>query len=185
MNKKSLIIYAVALILVIAVSVWAYNYMSSSYEVPETTDIPQSVEKQIAPDFSVKDGEGNTVRLSDFKGKPVVLNFWATWCNPCRSEFPSFEKMYNKYVDDIEFVMVDMTDGQRETMEDAKRFISNNGYTFPVYYDTELEAAYVYSVNSIPMTVFIDSNGNLINYHTGAMNDTTLEKYIKQLQEAE
>ena len=178
MNKKSLIIYIIAFAAVIGVSVWAYNYMSESYTPDEIPESIQSQTVQPAPDFTVSDAERNPVKLSDFRGKPVIVNFWASWSGPCRMETPAFEKMYKKYGNDIEFFMVNMTDGQRETMEIAKEFVENSGYSFPVCFDINQEAAYTYYVNSIPMTLFIDAEGNLVNYMRGAINEDILEKNI-------
>lgn len=124
-----------------------------------------------APDFTVYDGEGNPVVLSDYFGKPVVLNFWASWCGPCKSEMPMFQEMYETYGEDLTFLMVNLTDGMQETVESASGYIGMQGYTFPVYYDTEQEAAYAYYVNSIPVTYFIDVEGNLAAYGMGAMDE--------------
>ena len=77
----------------------------------------------LAPDFNVYDKDGNTVHLSVFFGKPIVLNFWASWCGPCQSEMPDFNEKYAELGDDIHFVMVNMTDGGRETVETASAFI--------------------------------------------------------------
>lgn len=148
---------------------------------PETED----PNKNTAPDFPVLDADGNTVRLSDMFGKPVVINFWATWCPPCRSELPAFDKLYRQYGNEVSFMMIDLTDGYRETVEGVKRFISENGYTFPVYYDTEGSAAEAYNVSSIPFTVAVGRNGNIVGTHLGAMSEAVLEKLIKTVKEAE
>lgn len=148
---------------------------------PETED----PNKNTAPDFPVLDADGNTVRLSDMFGKPVVINFWATWCPPCRSELPAFDKLYRQYGNEVSFMMIDLTDGYRETVEGVKKFISENGYTFPVYYDTEGSAAEAYNVSSIPFTVAVGRNGNIVGTHLGAMSEAALEKLIKTVKEAE
>jgi thiol-disulfide isomerase/thioredoxin len=127
-------------------------------EVPEETR-PQGIE---APDFTVYDLEGNEVHLSDYLGKPVILNFWASWCGPCQMEMPDFQETYLERGEDIHFLMVNMTDGSQETRESASSFIAGTGYTFPVYYDTDYEAAIAYSVYSLPTTYFIDAEGYVI-----------------------
>lgn len=144
---------------------------------PETED----PNKNTAPDFPVLDADGNTVRLSDMFGKPVVINFWATWCPPCRSELPAFDKLYRQYGNEVSFMMIDLTDGYRETVEGVKRFISENGYTFPVYYDTEGSAAEAYNVSSIPFTVAVGRNGNIVGTHLGAMSEAALRSYINAI----
>ena len=134
-----------------------------------------------APDFTAQDWDGNEVSLSDFKGKPVILNFWASWCGPCQSEMPEFDEAYQTYGQDIHFLMVNLTDGSRETVEGAKAFIEQAGYFFPVYFDTAYSGAMAYGVMSIPVTYFIDADGNAVAYGMGALDATTLQTGIDML----
>ncbi|MBQ8001626.1 MAG: TlpA family protein disulfide reductase [Ruminococcus sp.] len=134
-----------------------------------------------APDFVVYDADGNQVRLSDFAGKPVVVNFWASWCPPCKSEMPEFEAKYLELGDEVAFLMVNMTDNSRETVQTASDYIAAQGYTFPVYYDTAGSAATLYSVYSIPATYFIDAQGNLVANASGAIDSDTLQKGIDMI----
>ncbi len=131
--------------------------------------------RPLAPDFTVYDLEGNAFRLSDFRGKPVVLNFWASWCGPCQMEMPDFNEAYLELGDQVNFLMVNLTDGQQETQAKASSFIEKKGYVFPVYYDTGIEAATAYGVYSIPMTLFIDAEGYGVAQATGAINRETLQ----------
>ena len=117
----------------------------------------ESIKKNTAPDFTVLDKDGNTVRLSEKFGKPIVINFWATWCPPCKQELPDFDKLCKEYGDRVVFMMVNLTDGYRDTVDGTKRFVSGKGYTFPVYFDTKDNAASAYNVSSIPQTTFIDA----------------------------
>ena len=150
----------------------------------ETTQTSEDTQElQQAPDFEVFDLAGNAVKLSDFQGKPVVVNFWASWCGPCKSEMPDFEEMYQQYGDEVHFLMVNMTDGSRETVEVASEFIAEQGYTFPVYYDTEYSAAITYGVTSIPATYFIDAQGNAVAYARSAINAETLQLGIDMIFE--
>lgn len=137
-------------------------------------------EKVLAPDFTVYDSEGNEVHLSDFTGKPVVLNFWASWCGPCKMEMPDFDDAYAELGGDVHFLMVNMTSG-RETLESATSFIEEQGYSFPVYYDTDADAATTYGVYSLPTTLFIDAEGYGIAQATGAINAETLQKGIDMI----
>lgn len=137
--------------------------------------------KNTAPDFPVLDADGNTVRLSDMFGKPVVINFWATWCPPCKRELPDFDRLCREYGDRVVFMMVNLTDGRRDTVDGTKKFVSEKGYTFPVYFDTGLSGAKAYSVSSIPQTTFIDANGNVFATRIGAMNETVLRSYINAI----
>ena len=110
-------------------------------------------EQQVAaPDFTVYDASGNPVKLSDYFGKPIVLNFWASWCGPCQMEMPDFQEKYEALDGQVQFLMINMTDGSRETVTSASEFIKKQGYTFPVLYDTETDAAAAYSANSLPTT---------------------------------
>lgn len=127
------------------------------------------------------DADGNTVRLSDMFGKPVVINFWATWCPPCKRERPDFDRLCREYGDRVVFMMVNLTDGRRDTVDGTKKFVSEKGYTFPVYFDTGLSGAKAYSVSSIPQTTFIDANGNVFATRIGAMNETVLRSYINAI----
>lgn len=168
-----------------------YNYLSDNYKPEKTLDISEetasstpeesSDEKILAPDFTLLDTNENKVSFSDFKDKPVVINFWATWCGFCVKEFPAFQNVYDEYKDKVNFMMVNVTDGQQETLKSAKTFIKENNYTFPVYYDTELTASNIYGAYSIPITVLIDSDGYYLGTHQGAMDEETLRNYIKSL----
>ena len=135
-----------------------------------------------APDFTVYDADGNEVRLSDFVGKPVVLNFWASWCGPCQGEMPDFQQMYQQYGDEIQFMMVNLTDGSRETVSSASAFVKNKGYTFPVFYDTDLDAATVYGVYSIPITILIDAKGSYVAHAAGAVTADALQMGIDMIK---
>lgn len=143
---------------------------------------PDDTTLTLAPDFTVYDAEGNPFKLSEFRGKPVILNFWASWCGPCKSEMPDFQELYEEYGGEIHFLMVNMTDGYQETVESASKFVADAGYTFPVYYDTASEAAYTYNVYSIPTTFFIDGEGYGIAYGSGAMNKEIIMTGINMIQ---
>lgn len=135
-----------------------------------------------APDFTVYDEQGNAVKLSDYFGKPIVLNFWASWCPPCQGEMPEFDKVYQELGDQVQFLMVDMANGYNgETMEVAAAFIAEKGYQFPVFYDTESAAMMAYQAYSLPTTYFLDSHGHLSAQATGAINEATLRRGIDMI----
>ena len=148
--------------------------------VEEETEEPVE-ELVMAPDFTVYDADGNAVNLSDFIGKPVVVNFWASWCGPCKMEMPDFDEKYQENGEKVHFLMVNMTDGFQETLEKAKKFVEESGYTFPVYYDTDMDAAMTYGVNSIPSTYFIDAEGHAIARAAGMIDAETLQYGIQMI----
>ena len=152
-------------------------------EIPEEDpDVPAGDSLiNTAPDFTVLDMDGQEVRLSDLFGQPILINFWATWCPPCKAELPYFEEAYQKYGQDIVFLMVDLTDGSRETIDGVKAFAGEYGYSFPVYYDTEYDAVYAYGIDAIPQTFAIDRNGNVIQQQTGSMSESMLKTFTDAL----
>jgi len=154
---------------------------TESDEAPAHTHTDEELESDPAPDFTVYNKEGNSVKLSDMKGTPVVLNFWASWCPPCKAEMPDFDAIAKEYAGKVVFMMVNLTDGQSETQESAQAFIDSMGYTFPVYFDKDSDAAYKYGIQSIPTTFFIDANGDLIAYGSGAMDGDTLRRGISMI----
>lgn len=188
MNKKIIVLI---LILVFVLLLGGASALYSQLEddlAPEqlatqTTGASEETahQSQQAPDFTVYDPDGNEVKLSDYFGKPIVLNFWASWCGPCKSEMPHFEEKYLQLHEDVTFLMVNMTDNSRETVEIASEFITESGYTFPVLYDTASSAAYTYGVRSLPTTIFIDAQGNGVAQATGAIDAATLQRGIDMI----
>ncbi len=198
-NNAKWIIVAVLLVALIAGAGVLYNKLSPEYsadKLAQTTSSPQSSqgsesetanEKEqeqdyTAPDFTVLDNEGNHVKLSDYKGKPVVLNFWATWCYYCKEEMPDFNTAYEKYPD-VQFLMVNATDGVQETVESAKKYVEDEGFGFPVFFDTEGEAVSAYYVTGFPCTYFINAEGELVTYANGMLDMDSLEKGISYITE--
>ena len=191
MNKKTLILLLILVVLIAGASV-LYNTLADRVdmdnlatgetvpaEVPEGTEAP--VNANLAPDFTVYDLEGNSVSLSDFRGQPVILNFWASWCGPCKSEMPDFQAKFEEYGEQIRFLMVNLTDGSQETVESAQGFVDGQGYTFPVYFDTDYSGAMAYTVSAVPATYFIDEAGNLVAYGKGALTGEPLQRGIDML----
>ncbi len=203
-NKKTLLILILVFVLLMGGASVLYTRLASSVDsdqlsvqTPQQSELPvpdetagssvpatdPSEPPQIpAPDFTVYDAEGNAVRLSDYFGKPIVLNFWASWCGPCKMEMPDFQEKYLELGGDIHFLMVNMTDGQRETVETASEFIADQGYTFPVFFDTQSDAAMTYGAYSLPTTFFIDAQGYAIAQATGAINGETLLRGIDMIR---
>lgn len=175
-NRTKTIILIAAFVLFFAVALFAYNALGEGGSPPKDGDGSGSGEnKKIkASDFTVYDGDGREVKLSELFGKPIVLNFWASWCSPCKAEMPGFDEVYGEVSGEVAFIMVNLTDGVRETREKAAKYVSDNGFSFPVYFDTRQEAAYAYGVRAIPMTVFIDADG----YIASTVNETISAKIL-------
>lgn len=138
-------------------------------------------ETEYAPDFTVYDENGNAVSLSGMRGKPVVVNFWASWCSPCKVEMPAFDATAKDFEGRVEFMMVNLTDGVYETVDEASGFVRSQGFTFPVYYDKDGDAQKVYDVRSIPTTLFIDAEGRLVTSIVGRINADTIKHGISMI----
>ena len=147
---------------------------------PDAPTDPTEQAQLNIPDVVVYDREGQEVRLSDFIGKPIVLNFWASWCPPCQMEMPDFQEKYRELEGEVIFLMINMTTGG-ETVQSAWEFIREKGYTFPVFYDTKGSAANAYSVYSLPTTFFIDAQGNGVARAVGAIDAATLQQGISMI----
>lgn len=175
MNKKTLVL-AVLLVVLIAGAAAGYSFLAKGQE----NDVQQEsgFEPFEAADFYVYDGEGEKVYLSDFFGKKVVVNFWATWCGPCKMEFPALESVYEQYGDEVEFMMINQTDGKRDTVESVKEFVKENELDFPVYFDSDMIANRTYGVYSIPLTFVVDEDGMITNAHIGIISEDTLLDFL-------
>lgn len=153
--------------LVIATTEAATEPMREPAEATQPETVP-------AADFTVKDFDGNDVKLSDYFGKPIVLNFWAYWCGPCQMEMPEFNAKYEELGGDVVFLMVhadsDTTQG--------KSLVAANSYEFPVVYDEKGQAAAAYGITAFPTTFFIDAEGNLQAHYVGAMSAELLQSGI-------
>lgn len=139
-------------------------------------------ESMKAPDFTVRNAAEEEVKLSDFAGKPVILNFWASWCGPCKSEMPAIQAAWEQSGQDIDFVIVNMTGMSGETEQSAKTFLADEGYSFPAYFDTNNSAAAAFGVSSIPQTYLINADGDIIGAYMGAMDDSVINQGIAMLK---
>lgn len=137
-------------------------------------------------DFSLTDQYGNTHTLSDYKGKTVFLNFFATWCGPCKVEMPHIEELYNEHNlnnDDIVIIAVSNPGGREKDMNGVKQFLKDEGYTFPVVFDESGEVFSKYNIMSLPTTFMINEYGKVYGYVSGALSKDQMESIIKQTQE--
>lgn len=177
-NSKWLVL-VLALVLVLGGAYFLYGRLSAQVEAEDLAPVesqPGDETAVAAPDFTVVDTEGAEVQLSDFIGAPIVLNFWASWCGPCQSEMPDFDAAWQELEGEVHFLMVNMTDGSRETVDTAQSYVEDAGFTFPVYFDTQSQAAIAYGAYSLPTTYFIDIDGNLAARAIGAIDRDTLQR---------
>ena len=193
-SKKGLIIIAVVLVAIIIVAAIAYNALASSAAPEHVTQTAQTTQgggaandaeddATPAPDFAMTTVDGEELTLSSLQGRPVVLNFWASTCGPCRQEMPEFQSAYEEYGDQIAFVMVNVPDYNGETRDRALSLIEESGYTFPVYFPVGDEASIAYGITSIPRTYFIAADGIMVAYASGSIDGETIAQGIDMILE--
>lgn len=166
---------------------------SSGQEDGDTSSETASGESEERPkipavDFTLTDQFGNTHSLSDYKGKTVFLNFWATWCPPCKAEMPEIQTLYeNRETQwDEELVVLGVAApglGQEGSEEDIKKFLEENGYTYPVLMDTDGTLFYSYGITAFPTTFMIDKNGDVFGYVSGQLSLEIMEDIVRQTME--
>lgn len=172
--------------------------------VPETSEMAERPETQAetvretetagkqtvtAPDFTLTDQFGNSHTLSEYKGKTVFLNFWATWCGPCRMEMPYIQKVYEDYGNNSGDVIIlgvanpktkDRPNNSDVTQEEVESFLSENGYTYPVAMDLDGSIFAAYGIQAFPTTFMIDKNGNVYGYAPGSLSEDMIRSIIQQ-----
>lgn len=176
---------------------------SSSAQTPETDNGEPSAETSEtnsseaaqsdpdavpAPDFTLIDQYGNEHTLSDYKGKTVFLNFWATWCGPCRSEMPEIQELYEKYGEnEDELVVLGVATpnlGREDSAEDIAKFLKDQGYTFPTVMDDTGFISAMYGISAYPTTFMIDVNGNVYGYVASALTGDIMESIVQQTMDS-
>jgi cytochrome c biogenesis protein CcmG, thiol:disulfide interchange protein DsbE len=138
---------------------------------------PAPVVGHPAPDFTLTMVNGETFALSDHRGTPVVLNFWATWCPPCRAELPELEAASRRYQGQVVIVGVD----QAEPASTVQAFAQQMGLTFPLPLDTSAQVSRLYRVRSLPTTYFIDREGIIREMQIGALTEATLAQLLRSV----
>lgn len=154
----------------------------------ETTKKEIKEEKQDtypATDFVLQDQYGKEHSLADYKGKTIFLNFWATWCGPCRNEMPEIQKIYEEtqQEEDSDLVILGIAApgfGQEGSQEEIEAFLEENGYTYPVLMDTTGEIFMEYGISAYPTTFMVDKDGNLFGYVQGQLNEDMMRSIIRQ-----
>lgn len=192
--KRSIIIWTIALILVAVAVYTTYQYNNAPTPAPtpaqaETQpEVPSSlppeqtgnvIVESIDPiDFKLTDLNGKEVSLSDYKGKTIYLNFWATWCPACKEELPFIQQLYNERKDaGLVVLAVDL----QESQSTVSKFMADNKYSFPVLLDKDGKVATDYGIQRIPLSLLIDKNYKIISAREGAMEDfEALQEFVDQ-----
>lgn len=187
MKNKGIILLAVLLAALLAGAALLYRALGEQVRGQGPTAVAPGQETEasqqeassapeklyVPAELSFTDPDGNIVTLGDLRGKPLVLNFWATWCTYCRQEMPDFLEIYDRYGDTVQFVILNVG----ETRETAEPFLQENGWErLPVYYDDQgLQMAQAFGASGLPMTFFIDGEGALVAYEPGMTTAQRLE----------
>lgn len=140
---------------------------------PDLPPIP--IVGDIAPDFELPTLDGEPVRLSSFRGKVLLLNFWATWCGPCRKEMPHLQRLHEEFSED-RFALIGVVD---EKPEEVRQFLAEREITYPSLFDKQHDVFHLYGVTGIPMTVVIDTDGKIVALHEGSASERKLKKLLE------
>lgn len=192
--KQKWILGAVAFLLLLVIAVFGYQELQKEAErqaekQAEADEDAAQEEKEAteyaeAPDFTVWDQDGNQTSLKEIlEGKPAVINFWTSKCPPCREEMPDFEEMYQEMKDQVQFIMVDGVGCMGETEESGRAYVEEQGFTFPVYYDKEMDAVINYGIQAFPTTYILNSEGRLVTGGSGMISRETLQELLDEVME--
>lgn len=187
--KKSIIIWTMAIILVAVAVFTTYQYNNKPTPAPapqaespteQSNPTKEVLDSMDALDFTLEDMNGNKVALSDYKGKTIFLNFWASWCEPCKYEMPFIEQLYQDSKDsDLVIVTVNL----QERKSVVSKFMADNKYTFPVLLDTKGDVSTQYSVSGIPLSLLINKDYKIVSAHKGYMeNYEMLKEFVTQVK---
>lgn len=191
MNKKAIyFVLTVAAVFALGIFLALQAHGDQGKTVPEarekvkpTLGEPEAVRPVAgysAPNFTLTDLEGKIVRLSDLRGQPVYLNFWATWCPPCREEMPDIQRVFSEKGQQVRFLAINLT-GTEKSVQEVQKFLTAGGYTFPVLLNGDNAVAKQYQVRAIPTSIFIDAAGVIRYRYAGAMSKEMLEGAIEKI----
>lgn len=190
-DKQWLLILVVGSLLLVALGIFYYtNYgkigqrdanQSQTLSTSNLENRALELNSQQLPDFKITSPDGRELLISSFSGKPLLIVEWASWCPDCRNQLPIIQKMYEKYGDQVHFVLINLIEPEKETTETADRYITQGEYTFPYYYDMDQSAADALQVQTIPSMYFVDKQGQIKNVLVKHTPENTLEKELKEL----
>jgi thiol-disulfide isomerase/thioredoxin len=181
MVKRPKLLKLIILYILIVAAIMSAINCASTDRTTETAEDQLPAPSRTAPDFELQDLDGQLVSLRDFRGSPVLLNFWATWCGPCRFEMPFIQQVYEDSLGKVGGLVI-LAVNLRESPAVAEGFLRENGFTFPVLLDSTREAGTKYNIRSIPTTFFIDENGIIKYIDVGAFRSKAdLEQRLSDL----
>lgn len=169
----------ILIVVIVALVGWAiYDFVISSDSADKEEDAEVGLEVgNKAPDFELETMDGDPIKLSELKGEKVMVNFWATWCPPCRAEIPDLQEFHEDT--DINILAVNLTNTE-ESFDNIPKFAKNFGMEFPILLDEESEVSTKYEIQPIPSSFMIDSSGIIKYKALGAMNyDLMIQEYEK------
>ncbi|ADL69125.1 TlpA family protein disulfide reductase [Thermoanaerobacterium thermosaccharolyticum] len=190
-RKNIKLVASIAIILILGISIYFLNsYVMSNQSKSNSQNvsgvntadekIQVGTEKgDLAPDFSLKDINGNTMTLSKLRGKKVILNFWATTCPYCKIEMPELNKFYQNHKKDVVLLAIDIGE-EKSTVEN---YLEGKGYGFTILLDSDAKTAINYKVQFIPMSFFIDEKGIIRSISNGAMTYDEIEEYYQTISQ--
>lgn len=183
MNSKFLRIYPFAAAAVLLLGILWINTSRVDPDQFLRQGIQAPQEGLLAPDFSLETLEGTTVSLAEYRGRPVLINFWASWCPPCRSEMPAMEKMYREFKSTgFEILAVNVTNQDR--LSDARTFVSQHQLSFPIPLDRTGEVSELYQISSLPTSFFVDEQGIIQKVIIGGpMQEALIYRQVDNLLE--
>ncbi len=178
--RKNWHFVSVFILLISAAWIWI-----SAEPIGSTTsgEIPAPHTGFLAPDFSLVDINGDLITLSSLRGTPLMLNFWASWCPPCKAEMPAMQHAFEKYYDQ-DFTILAINSTSQDNLDDEISFISDNNLTFPVLLDFDGQATKDYQIRSLPTSIFIDRDGRITDVVIGGpLAEALLNIRINELLE--
>ncbi|MEW4282320.1 TlpA disulfide reductase family protein [Priestia koreensis] len=157
------------------------NKISESMNVDKKVSFSSLEVGGLAPNFDLRTIQGKSAQLDDYEGKPVLINFWATWCPPCRAEMPEIEEFYGKYKNDVVVLGINLTQTEA-SIDGVKAFVNEYNATFPVLLDEEMNVSTLYKVQGYPTSYFVDGKGIIRQKIVGAMSYDYMVNQLKEMR---
>lgn len=170
------------MIVVTLVGIFFWNVISNSNDEKPSDNVvlDDAGERQmIATDFELPSLAGGTMKLSDTRGKITIINFWASWCEPCKMEAPHLQAFYEENKDNVEIIAVNNT--SQDSVEKATAFVQQYGLTFPVLFDETGDVSTMYGAFTIPTTIFLNEEGEIVQQFVGPMEEEFLKEVIDSI----